>query len=57
MDPHSFRLEEAKAAYLTPEEQARLVLDKFGAKIGSAIIRDNDQIGSAGLRWKSGFIP
>ncbi|MGB3984889.1 MAG: sn-glycerol-1-phosphate dehydrogenase [Limnochordia bacterium] len=45
LDPHSFRLEEAKAAYLTPEEQARLVLDKFGAKIGSAIIRDNDQIG------------
>lgn len=45
LDPEKFRLEEAKAAYLQPEQQTQLVLDKFGAKIGSAIIRDNDQIG------------
>lgn len=45
LDPHKFRLEEARAAYLEPERQVRLVLDKYGTKIGSAIVRDNDQIG------------
>ena len=40
-----FNLETAKAAYLVPEQQVQLVLDKYGARIGSAIIRDNDQIG------------
>lgn len=44
-----FQLDKAKQAYLDEDAHAKLVLDKYGEKIGRAIVRDNEEIG---ISWE-----
>jgi len=45
LDPGRIQIERAEQAYLDRAACVQLVLDGYGEKIGSAIVRDNDQIG------------